>query len=1402
MGYIKSKTKYVLKTKHQDVNEGQVYERDMSTVGGIVELPDGNNNVVYRSGNFVLTNNTSRDVAGNYKVPGWVSNDYSGNIWNGEILENFSEEIPEDIAEHYFHRDVYDLRTYAYYGSCVELVNGTINEILSTFPGEFYVMDHSESNPIHYSYISSQNGLVVAGTLDEVAEREGYGYQVSNPFWIDMHSMSSEDNPNIRIFANSGWSMYNFIGEGSEMPCDVVGWSSETRFWYKTPGNAVPYNALQDGPWEDIVASGLVKECFLPGDVCAYIQIEVNCGDTQRVSIYRFIGIMGNDNMVYYFSKTRDNIQHGHIRPKSKYYREFYRKLSSFGRVLMGDMDATVHKAVIDVLHEYEGDVEQHMESFLFPLDNGRYNLQTEGTDFEVFTKSLFDVAKYYDENFSDNIYRNITHDVLKDYDWSRSQFPDDVTNEDLTVYHRKIKAILRIFGRFFDELKGRIESLSNGFAVTYGNTGGVSPYYVSQLLETKGWETVQVYSKTLTEYVVDQNGNKRFRVVDSSSFGNEFSDYLKLTGATFETNTQYDFEECQNKMLSGNTWLFLNHEFSDDSDYTYIPYTKGNSNHNAYFKTCDSVDFESAENNSWSSVTNEYVIMYGRKLYLNSNRQLVVNIDGVDYSGTAGRTSITIAGTNYPLFNEVNVLKRIRRFTSEKEYTADDVNNEFQRRMLLCFPHIMKKKGTIDGIDSVLSLFNFKGKNFVENLPEYVSGDRKYDYSIDEYTCLTNPLRDMYIDKTKKKPLIAYYNYLKVNKFDPYDDYDGLMVKKVPRYSGAGDPNTYEERYVSGCVERTFCGNMLYPYFDPSKTYDGHTYYQMYGGWKKEYPYGIARDGRLLCPPVENGCVMNKWSPTWRHIDTVRRITDLVSLGKSTLVDGTICYVTEPDKPYFIVNGKPFEIKSERIRTGNTYTYCSYISLYTNGYSVSINDKLFNDEIVVSSPNSICSVECGSEVSTDYTKAFRRRYTFTKPSYDEQREIRAYLYHVVNIAEQSESGSTGGGPEASKSGGAIMPTRTKKPFYFREGMDLSTYDIHVDIFNTEEQCNDGYIFGYDKDRMSNYFRLQYYEMSTNIGNGGWSPLYKNSFYAAMADEIRTVEKGNNPHSDRLGYDLGSEYIYRIAFPFKYVIEHGEINGNTRTTIQDAVDFMADIEFPNLVSGKCNDYIKYADTKIHGFADMYMQNGWHGGDGNIMAFSDTNLEEDALRTNISINGAVENISQPVQTEDSERIVMDSAHTAYFCSDYRLKNIGRIYEDFSSEPNSPYYIGKTNNEEPGIVTGSYTADTGTISSASTEEFDKAGDSTPDTGDVTGETIEVCSTDRIINTKVVNLTFYLHEDRYGNAQFSKGILEEMRFIEECVMPYVEQVIPASSILQISYEFPETENVWSHENEDDKK
>src|SRR5574344_34961 len=119
--YIKSHSNYIVQKKHQDVNDGKIYEYDAVTTGNIDQFSAGQI-PIYRSGNFLITVNDGNSESRNILSKSWIENGNGNSIWDTSSLSGYTSDYEGSLDYKIsLKKDNYDLRDFAYYGSCSDL---------------------------------------------------------------------------------------------------------------------------------------------------------------------------------------------------------------------------------------------------------------------------------------------------------------------------------------------------------------------------------------------------------------------------------------------------------------------------------------------------------------------------------------------------------------------------------------------------------------------------------------------------------------------------------------------------------------------------------------------------------------------------------------------------------------------------------------------------------------------------------------------------------------------------------------------------------------------------------------------------------------------------------------------------------------------------------------------------------------------------------------------------------------------------------------------------------------------------------------------------------------------------------------------------------------------------------
>ena len=454
MAYIKSHSNYVLKTKHQLTKDGTVWERDMTTIGGLNQYAKGQV-PIYKSGNFIITVRGGDSSPRMYNTTNWDANK-DGEVWTLNSLSSTTVSNSEDEEEKIvLKQDYYDLRDFAYYGSLTDLFQGSVTDALQRFPGELCTTSSS-------TYTLSTSTVLDPSNITDLTETEvgdsTYKYAVSNPFSINLHS---EHRPNdaktLSYFADEGWKNYEIIVSGNTYPI------TDCQVDFKSSGCS---------------ANTLVSEVTLFSGTSSGFTIGV-------------FKIFNPNPVVVYLSATNDDSVH--IRPKESFLKEFYKGCDNFQKILLNPKTKPKYNARFLVIKENDYGYYQEFENLIFPTSIGGYNLDCSSFGFSKYTKRMVELGEFYDARFSDNLYRNMTHEAITNFDWTFTRTYNEGDEEVYVEGGERIKCALRLFAREFDEIKSYIDGISLANTLTYDERGNMPDYLLTDSLVNDGWDVISV---------------------------------------------------------------------------------------------------------------------------------------------------------------------------------------------------------------------------------------------------------------------------------------------------------------------------------------------------------------------------------------------------------------------------------------------------------------------------------------------------------------------------------------------------------------------------------------------------------------------------------------------------------------------------------------------------------------------------------------------------------------------------------------------------------------------------------------------------------------------------------------------------------------------------------------------
>lgn len=451
----------------------------------------------------------------------------------------------------------------------------------------------------------------------------------------------------------------------------------------------------------------------------------------------------------------------------------------------------------------------------------------------------------------------------------------------------------------------------------------------------------------------------------------------------------------------------------------------------------------------------------------------------------------------------------------------------------------------------------------------------------------------------------------------------------------------------------------VIYPYFNKNDNYDGNPYYQMNGGWIKNYPYMFDINNRIVSSKTLTDEQMEIEVPlhteTIDSIKKVNNVRELVELPYTELNDGDVYYVNDLNKEYCVISNT---FDKELYDVNTDYKGYKYLQLKVYNHSIYINDNIILEGLIT--------------IQTPYND---------------------YGETFVNLSQIDD-------------GNAVN-------IYFSNSGDTTI------LLNGEEENIpiDFEIVDFKQD--TNYFQLYDKSKKSMVYGDGWNQLTNTSETYLRLSTLRNYFKGNNPHNGHNQYDNGYKYIENFSRLFNYAYDNDLFDERMyHGQFYDESTYINQIGFKPFINEENNDYKLVEDSKIHYFGN-YFNIDWN----------------DSKQQHDIVNDVIFDIDKTPE------------QCWYDYNDYS-KSLNDIDIDLNTVTASTIDINRTSDKLKLICKGA--------------EID-------------------ASNYQIVNTKVMTITFYLK----SADELSKEYQEEIKYYQSVVMPYVEQMIPSTAILNVVYE-----------------
>lgn len=479
----KTKADYtILRKRHQNASNGDIFENDYMTISPMDTIFSEDQDIISSDSNFKFSYRINNNLQKKHAKSGWIKTPEGSEEWT--IDDAISGGSVSDESKIRIKPNYNSLKDFAYYGSAVELVRGSLNDIIQNFPAELYFSEKTLKSELE----KVNDNVTVPDTWK----------LISNDFGINAHvdNINASNVYNPLRYLSLSIDSYNLI-KGDKI----------------TPLTGIT-----------ITTSNATCDDDLNGKTIA-------TAETSGIKIYTYL--MGGKTYLYYKESFNEGLR---IRPNDDVVEEYFATIDEFEYVLLNRDSKPLYMSNFDTPYETDKGNFYKKETYIWP-SKYNWNPDIESIGYENYVERLISLAEFHDEYDSNNIWRSMTHEAIKNLDWTFvRENGDDI--EDLSkIDSSKIEIFLQLYGRQFDGLKRYIDTIKYSNQVSYNEKNNLPDYCLTDSVGNSGWDVKPLIATGKSEFYSDILYNNMSKGYSEVEANNNFMRNLKLNSRYILSN-------------------------------------------------------------------------------------------------------------------------------------------------------------------------------------------------------------------------------------------------------------------------------------------------------------------------------------------------------------------------------------------------------------------------------------------------------------------------------------------------------------------------------------------------------------------------------------------------------------------------------------------------------------------------------------------------------------------------------------------------------------------------------------------------------------------------------------------------------------------------------------------------
>ena len=498
--YSRHYSNYILRKKHQDIKNGTIWERDWVTIGAQHQIEKGKRPFHGDSG-FLYTINNIPSTKKKHDYGKWVAGWFYDDVKDAQSVVNSVE------VNHISN----DIRDFVYYGSCMELISASVLDIIRKFPAVMYSLPPTMDKSAFVNFpVTSANNVKYINKEDccDVLNREQYdalsneekanyyrlnvptratGYRLHNPFNVDLTHVDVEENKDVNLHR-----FFAITYDDFDIILNTYGIEDEENL----NGHVLRVDEFRVD-MEDVYLNNIqCPDNYQFQKIVTVTMIENS--ENVKISV-KLYGFQVYDEVIFTSGNLRTLGLNGHagfdygihwfitIKAKDTVKQEFRDNLDPFEKLLLRDDTNPLYKNTFKTPYETETGTYYTYVDYVWPSTDGVIDIESPAY-YDYITKLTY-LGETLDNMWTDNLWRNMTHESIKNYDWTYKKDYIEGDAEANIDGGNRMEQLVRVYGRFFDDIKRYIDGIKLTNRVAYDFTNSMPYAEMSDKLDVMGWD-------------------------------------------------------------------------------------------------------------------------------------------------------------------------------------------------------------------------------------------------------------------------------------------------------------------------------------------------------------------------------------------------------------------------------------------------------------------------------------------------------------------------------------------------------------------------------------------------------------------------------------------------------------------------------------------------------------------------------------------------------------------------------------------------------------------------------------------------------------------------------------------------------------------------------------------------